>query len=134
MPIMTQAATKPALPSLPRADGTDLPRMQLELALELADAGECSLAEKVAQAANAAGADLLFTLPAPNGMGMSALLRLNDDGDNRFLEIRTAETGLSISEGEEIDGNLLSLARASVEVLQRIGADPMIRAPLAAAS
>ena len=131
---MTDPGTKPAAPALPKADATDLPRMQLKLALELADPGECSLADKIAQAAEAAGADLLFVLPAPDGMGMSALVRLADEGADRFLQIRSAGTGLAIAEGEEIDPHLLSLARTSVEVLQRIGADPVIRAPLSTAS
>lgn len=118
----------------PQADAADLPRMQLELALELADSGDSPLADKIAQAAENAGADLLFMLPTPDGNGMSAVVRVDDEGDDRFLQIRTAEAGMVVCEDEEMDPYLLRLARASVDVLRRIGDDDTIRAPLAAAA
>jgi hypothetical protein len=119
---------------MPPAEDADLPRMQLELALELADSGDAPLADKIAKAAENAGADLLFMLPTPDGEGMSAVVRVGDDGDDRFLQIRTAETGMTVSEGEEMDPYFLRLARSSVDVLRKIGDDETIRAPLATAA
>lgn len=114
---------------LRKKDSTDLPRLELERALKRADAGDRSLADKIGEAARAAGADVLLMLPAPAG-GMSAVVRLADRKADRFLEIRASDAGLSVLEGKEIDPRLLALARASVDVLQRIGADEKLRAPL----
>jgi hypothetical protein len=129
---MTAPNVQPTAARLPKANGADLARLQLARALELADAGERPLADKIADAANAAGADLLFMLPSPDGAGMSAMVRFGGAGEDRFLQIRTAEAGMTISKDDEIDPDLLRLARTSVDVLQRISTDPNVREPLTA--
>lgn len=118
--------------SLSKASGTDLARLQLERALRLADADESPLADKIAEAADAAGADLLFVLPAPDGEGMSAVVRFCGAGADHFLQIRTGESGITISRDDEIDPLFLRLAQRSVDVLQRINADPDVCKPLTA--
>jgi hypothetical protein len=129
---MAFSSAQPVPSNLPKAKSTDLARLQLERALRLADAGESPLADKIAEAANAAGADLLFLLPAPDGEGMSAIVRFGGAGADHFLQIRTGEAGMTISKDEEIDPDLLRLARTSLDVLQRISTDPEVRAPLTA--
>jgi hypothetical protein len=116
------------------ADGRKLRRLQFELALELGDTGALPLAETLRQAADDAGGDLLFVLPAPDGDGMAAVVRLSDDGKDCFLGIRTADVGFAISDEAEIDADLLGFARASVDVLERLKADRTVLEPLAAAT
>ena len=116
------------------ADGRKLRRLQFELALELGDTGELPLAETLRQAASDAGGDLLFVLPAPDGDGMAAVVRLDDDGKDCFLGVRTAEVGFAVSDEADIDANLLGFARASVDVLERLKADRTVLEPLAGAT
>jgi len=118
----------------PDADGRKLRRLQFELALELGDTGELPLAETLRQAAEDAGGDLLFVLPAPDGDGMAAVVRLDDDGKDCFLGVRTAEVGFAVSDETEIDATLLGFARASVDVLERLKADRTVLEPLADAA
>jgi hypothetical protein len=131
---MKKATRKPKNAKPSAANGADLARIQLELALELVESSEALLADKIAQAAENAGADLLFMLPTPDGNGMSAVVLVDDEGDDRFLQIQTAESGMMVSEGTEMDQHLLRLARASVDVLRRINDDKSIRTPLASAA
>ena len=115
-------------------DRRKLKRLQFELALELGDTGEKPLAETLREAARAADAELVFLLPDPEGLGMTALVRLNEDGEDSFVQVRTAEIGFAVAEEEEINPALLGFARASVDVLQRLNADEAFRQPLVSAA
>ncbi len=138
MDVMVQAHNKAAGPTgaetaNPEADRRKLRRLQFELALELGDTGEKPLAETLRQAAVTVGGDLLFVLPAPNGDGMAAVVRLPDDGrPDCLVGVRTAEVGFAVSDETEIDASLLGFARASIDVLERLKADRNTFEPLAA--
>jgi hypothetical protein len=115
------------------AEGRSLQRLQFELALDMSASDARPPHETLAHAAQAAGADLLFVLPAPRGNGMTAVIRLVDDGVDHFLQVGTADAGFAVSDEAAMDQTLLGLARASVDVLQRMSADRSIREFLAAA-
>jgi len=100
----------------------DLNGMQLALALGNADNGVYSLADKIAKAAEAAGAEVLFMLPTAADDGMTAMLRVAGPPE-RFLQLRTTGPDMAVAEGDDIDPYLLRLAHASLDVLGRIGAD-----------
>lgn len=106
--------------------------MQAELAQHLRSAGDVPLNERFTLAAEAAGANLLFVLPAPDGAGLRALVHRSEAGEDHFIQIRTADTGFEIDPEPQIDTGLLDLARASVDVFRRILADDRIRRPLMA--
>jgi len=115
------------------ATSRSLQRLQFELALDLSATGSRPARETLARAAEASGADLLCMLPMPDGKGVTAVVRLSDEGSDIFLQVGAAENGFAIRSEAEMDKTLLQLARASVEVLQRLGADRTLRAQLAAA-
>ena len=100
------------------------------MALELGGAGDRPFAEMVEQAAEAAGVDLLFVLPAPDGRGNAAIVRLMEDGQSRFLQVRREGSALAVSEEPDIDAGLLVFARASIDVLERLRDDRRVLAPL----
>jgi hypothetical protein len=106
-------------------DGMKLRRLRFELALE---SGECRgdiSSERLQQAAEAAGADLLFVLPHAGG-GVAAVIRLRGAMDERFLLVRSVDGDFTISAETEIDAGLLGFARASANVLDRVKADRKI--------
>jgi hypothetical protein len=111
--------------------GRGLQRLQFELALDLSFSGEQPPVEMLRRAASTADADILLVLPAPSGEGMTAVVRLREDGNDVFLQVGSAGTGFVIAEEAVMDAALLELARASADVLQRISADSAIREPLA---
>lgn len=133
MDVMVKSDTKPAGRRGPRTSGSGLKRLEFEMALEISDTGGRPLAETVKQAAQAAGGDLLFVLPAPDGDGVTAIVRLLEDGENHFIQVRTAEQGLAIRDEGEIAPELLGFARASIDVLERLRADRNVLVPLALA-
>jgi hypothetical protein len=118
----------------PPANGRSLKRLEFEMALELADTGDRPHPELIRQAAATAGADLLFVLPAPDGSGVTSVVRLAENGGDRLLQVRTADDGFAICEEAEMNPETLSFARASIDVLERLKADGQILEPLAAAS
>jgi hypothetical protein len=118
----------------PPADGRSLKRLEFEMALELAHTGDRPHEELLRQAATTAGADLLFVLPAPDGSGVTSVVRLVENGGDRLLQVRTADDGFAISEEGEMDPEALSFARASIDVLERLKADGQVLEPLAAAA
>jgi hypothetical protein len=115
------------------SDGRGLQRLHFELALEMSAVDERPPKETLAHAAQSAGADLLFVLPAPRGNGVTAVIRLVDEGTDYFLQVGSVDSGFAVSDEAAMDQTLLGLARASVDVLQRMSADRSIREPLAAA-
>jgi hypothetical protein len=123
---MTNATLSPA------AARRNARRLDLELALDAASAGRRLTAEALREAADSAGADVVFALPGPDGTGVVAALRLVDDGRALLLRVASTVRGYSIADETEMEPHLLSLARASVEVLERMGTDRSIRKRLAA--
>ena len=113
-------------------DGRRLKRLEFEMALEMGEAGGQPFAEALQRAADIAGAEILFVLPAAEGTGATGLLRLTEDGRSRFVQVRSGDAELVILEEEAIDADLLGFARASVDVLERLRADRRVIAPLAA--
>ncbi len=105
-------------------------RLQFELALDMG-VGHRPLADSLKEAAAAAGVDLLFVLPAPSGEGITAVVRLKEEGKSSFLQIASSGDGFAIQEEAGIDAAVLGLARASVDVFERMFADTAIRTPLA---
>jgi hypothetical protein len=116
-----------------QANGRGLQRLQFELALDMSATDGRPPKETLAHAAQSSGADLLFVLPARRGKGVTAVIRLVDDGVDHFLQVGSKESGFAISDEAAMDQTLLGLARASVDVLQRMSADRSIREFLAAA-
>jgi hypothetical protein len=115
------------------ADGRSLQRLQFERALNVRTGAARPPNETLAYAAQSAGADLLFVLPGLRGSAPTAVVRLVDDGVDHFLEVVTTPSGFVVSDEAAMDPTLLRLARASVDVLQRMSADRSIREFLAAA-
>jgi hypothetical protein len=107
-------------------------RLELQLALDAASAGRRLTAQALREAAESAGADLVFSLPGQKGEGVAAVLRLRQDGEQVLVQVVSTEIGYILSEGAEMDPALLALARSSVEVLERMSADKGVRSRLAA--
>jgi hypothetical protein len=107
-------------------------RLDLELALDAASAGRRLTAEALREAAGSAGADVVFALPGSDGTGVVAVLRLHDEGRAVLLRVASTVRGYSIADETEMEPHLLDLARASIDVLERMGGDRAIREPLAA--
>jgi hypothetical protein len=107
-----------------------LRRLQFELALDLSLPAGRPIQETLAQAAQTAGVDLLFVLPAPNGQGVTGVVRISEEGRDTFLQVRPADGGFSVADEETMDQTLLRLARASLDIFQRMSADRVLRAQL----
>ncbi len=127
-------------------DDLALPRLEFEMALEIVGSEDENWTAAVREAAEAAGGDLLFVLPcatdiqaADGGLpaGASpvenAMVRLVEDGESRLLLVRSGAAGLHLVEEDAIDAELIRFARASIDVLERLGADKRVVAPLATA-
>jgi hypothetical protein len=113
--------------------GRGLRRLQFELALDLSLPGGRPVQETLASAAETAGVDLLFVLPAANGHAMTGVVRVSEEGTDSFLQVKPADGGFVVADEAEMDKAVLGLARTSLDVLQRMSADSAIREPLAAA-
>ena len=73
----------------------------------------------LARRRQAAGADLLFVLPAPSGEGITAVVRLKEDGSDVLpAGRRPPATASSSRRKRRWTRALLGLARASVDVLR----------------
>ena len=117
----------------PAPTAHSLARLEFEMALEIGGDDQ-PLADIVRNAAQSAGGDLVFMLPAANGEGVTAMVRLVEDGRSTFLQVRRAEKGFAIAEEGAIDADLIGFARASVAVLEQLRADPKVLAPLTSAA
>ena len=124
-------------------DGIALPRLEFEMALEIVVPNEENWKTIVRDAAEAAGGDLLFILPYaenPNGEdgGLPAgtappdhaMVRLVEGRESRLYLVRAGEAGFYMVEEDAIEAGLVRFARASIDVLERLGADKRIVAPL----
>jgi hypothetical protein len=137
MAAMSEQSHKPghflAGPMAEEANGRSMQRLQFELALDLGSLGR-KPAETIREASASVGADLLFVLPAPSGKGLTAVVRLLEEGRHSFLQVTNIGDGFRTADEAQMDAALLALARASVDVFQRLSDDRAIREPLAAAS
>ena len=115
------------------------PRMEFEMALEIAGPDQKTWTANVRDAAEAAGGDLLFVLPhgkAGDGEGGGAaardhaMVRLVEDGESSLLLVRAGAAGFHLVEEDAIEDELVRFAHASIDVLERLGADTRIVAPL----
>lgn len=116
-----------------RDGGAGMSRLEFELALGMAEAGDGKLADAVRDAARAVGGDLILVLPAPRPDGSlaeQAVVRLPEEEGPRLIAVTAADDGFALSEEGEIAPPLADLARASIAVLERIGADARVVAPL----
>jgi len=104
-------------------DGPGLQRLQFELALDMSATDQRPPVDTLTQAAETAGAEVVFVLPTPRGKGITAVVRLVDEGRDYFLQVRSAEQGFAVADEAEMSETLLGLARASVDVMQRLSAD-----------
>jgi hypothetical protein len=121
-------------PSAPRPGSSrSLKRLEFEMALDIGG-GAGTPSDAIRQAAETAGGDLLVVLPAPDGNGVTGIVRLSDGGDTLYVEARGDGSGFTVRDETQIAAPLLSLARASFDVLQRLNADTRVVAPLRAAS
>ena len=124
-------------------NGVVLPRMEFEMALEFGGPHQENWTGIVRDAAEVAGGDLLFVLPyaeAPcaKDSGSSpdvtridhAMVRLVEDGENRLILVRAGAAGFHLVEEDAIDSGLVRFARASIDVLERLGSDNRVVAPL----
>jgi hypothetical protein len=138
MDVMMGARAKAAESGDAKAgDSRALKRLEFEMALEIGDTVNRSLTEAVRKAAEAAGGDLVFVLPAlgPNGGPVEqAVVRLVEDGSTQFVQVRGSDGGFVVSAEAEIDAGFLGFARASIDVLERLREDRSVLAPLAAAA
>ena len=108
--------------------------LEFEMALELCGGEDRSWTEAVQAAADAAGGDLVFILPATDSDGEvreHAMVRLGE-GDGSLLFVKRAEDGLSVLSEADIDGEVADFGRASIAVLERIRTDERIEEPLVA--
>lgn len=103
--------------------GKSLKRLELEMALKVGEATGRSPADKLRKAAAIVGGDLLFVLPAKDAPGTTGVIRLQEDGDDRFIQVRIDDSAFAIAEEPEIDADYLGFARASLNVLERLRAD-----------
>jgi hypothetical protein len=111
-----------AKPARPPAHEKSLKRLEFEMALEIGGTGGRSMAERLRDAASAAGGDLLFMLPAASGNGETAVVRFAEGDGNRLVQVRTWQDTYAISEEPDMDPEMLSFARASIDVLERLRA------------
>ncbi|HSG94947.1 MAG TPA: hypothetical protein VLA28_05470 [Afifellaceae bacterium] len=124
-------------------NGVVLPRMEFEMALELGGPHDKDWTAIVRDAAEAAGGDLLFVLPHSEAADAKdedtpadvspvehAMVRLVEDGTSRLLLVRAGAAGFHLVEEDAIEAGLVRFARASIDVLERLGADNRVVAPL----
>jgi hypothetical protein len=134
---ITQIASgiRPETGGTDREDRSVPPSLEFEMALELCGGEDRSWTEAVKAAADAAGGDLVFVLPAADSGGEvreHAMVRLGGREGESLLFVRQAEDGLSVLSEAEIDGEVADFARASIAVLERIRTDERIVEPLVA--
>ena len=86
-----------------------LVRLHFELALELGFASKRPLHETLWNALNTAGCDVILQLPTPDAEGVLTIVRLRENGQEGFLQVRMAECGFAIADEAEIDPDLPQL-------------------------
>jgi hypothetical protein len=121
MDVLANAiAEKAGLSGLSLEGQVFVKRLDLDMALKIGEIAGRSAEEKLRRAAMITGGDLLFVLPAKDGSGATAVMRLLEHGNNRFIEVRINGAAFTIAEEADIDPDLLGFARASLDVLERL--------------
>jgi hypothetical protein len=116
------AYAKPEIvaPPVSESAARKLMRLHFELALERGVTGQRSLQDTLVSALATAGCDVAAELPTRDATGVLTVVRLREEGRDGFLQIRTAESGFDIVDEIDIEPALLSFARASIDVLERL--------------
>ena len=66
--------------------------------------------------------------------GTTGVIRLQEDGGNRFIQVRIDDSAFAIAEEAEIAADYLGFAQASLDVLERLRVDwPSQDSPLSSA-
>jgi hypothetical protein len=123
-----------AKPARPPAHEKSLKRLEFEMALEIGGTDGRSMAERLRDAASAAGGDLLFMLPAASGNGETTVVRFAEGDGDRLVQVRTWQETYAIAEEPDMDPEVLSFARASIDVLERLRTDRQVLEPLKTAA
>src|SRR5687767_9123838 len=123
-----------AKPARPPAHEKSLKRLEFEMALEIGGTGGRPMGDRLRDAAAAAGGDLLFRLPASAGSGETAVIRFAERDGDRLIEVRTWQENYAISEETDMGPEMLSFARASIDVLERLRSDRQVLEPLKTAA
>ena len=58
------------------------------------------------------------------------MVRLVENGNSRLLLVRAGAAGFHLVEEDAIDAGLVRFAHASIDVLERLGSDKRVIAPL----
>lgn len=115
-------------------DAFALPRLELEMALELGGSDQDCWIDLIRDATAAAGGELLFVLPCPASNGevrQRAMIRLREDERNCLVFVCQSDDGHVILEEDQIDADLAEFACATVNVMQHLRADNRVLGPLA---
>ncbi len=72
----------------------------------------------------------MIFLPSPADAIDHAMVRLVEDRESRLFLVRAGEAGFHMVEEDAIEAGLVRFARASIDVLERLGSDKRIVAPL----
>lgn len=114
-------------------DAFVLPRLELEMAMELNSGGLRPWSEVVREAATTAGGELLFVLPGPdmeNGTRQRAMVRLVEDGHDCLVFVCQTDDGYVIVDEDRIDPELAEFAQTTIRVMQHLSADANVIGPL----
>jgi hypothetical protein len=122
-----------AKPARPPTREKSLKRLEFEMALEIGGTGR-PIMHRLRDAASAAGGDLLFVLPAASGNGETAVVRFAEADGDRLVQVRTWQETYAISEEPDMDPEVVSFARASIDVLERLKSDRQVLEPLKTAT
>jgi hypothetical protein len=120
-----------------KATGNDafaLPRLELEMAMELNGSETRPWSEIVRDAATVAGGELLFVLPGPDmesGIRQRAMVRLVEDGHDCLMFVCQLDNGYAIIDEDRIDPELAEFAQTTIRVMQHLSADANVIGPLA---
>lgn len=120
-----------------KATGNDafaLPRLELEMAMELNGGETRPWSDIVRDAATVAGGELLFVLPGPDmasGIRQRAMVRLVEDGHDCLMFVCQLDDGYAIIDEDRIDPELAEFAQTTIRVMQHLSADANVIGPLA---
>jgi len=111
-----------------------LPRLELEMALDLTATDGRPWIEHVAEATAAAAGELLFVLPDPDLDGeirQCAMIRLQEDQQDCLVAVCQSDNGYIIKTEDQIDTELAEFARATANLMHHLRSDDRVLRPLA---
>lgn len=134
MSILEMAENSPLI----EADLNDrfaLSRLELELSLEVGEndvpTESKAIEDFVRGAVEKTGDDLLFFLPTAEDGDPSAVIRLKEGEEMRLVSVMRFDDGFVVIDEDEIAENTVQFARTMIDVLERLGSDEKVVAPLA---